>query len=191
MDDFKKVNILKLFDGEKYDYLLEDFGEKKITSRYAYLYDYLNSFISNNHIEDKVYISVSILEQVIVDYFVDVYRLKKFHHITNINENKIHAYTAYWLAVEKVLQIKQDCSDDKQMTAVNEWMVSSYLISYLFKEKGKSTVLNPKNKNMIEELKSNLLYSLRYRQVNPNMLETIIVAFKAGMSWQYSIDYEE
>ena len=77
------------------------------------------------------------------------------------------------------------------MTAVNEWMVSSYLISYLFKEKGKSTVLNPKNKNMIEELKSNLLYSLRYRQVNPNMLETIIVAFKAGMSWQYSIDYEE
>lgn len=191
MDNFEKLDILKLFDGEKYDYLLEEFGEEKIASRYAYLYDYLNCFISDNHIEDKVYISVSILEQVIVDYFVDVYRLKKFHHISKINENKIHAYTAYWLEVEKVLQIKPDCNEDKQMTAVNEWMVASYLISYLFNEKGKSTVLNSKNKDMIEELKNNLLYSLRYRQMNPNMLETVIVAFKAGMSWQYSIDYEE
>lgn len=189
MGSIKDVNIMSLFQGEKYTYLLDEFGEEKIINRFNTLYDYLDTFIDENELSDKVYISVILLEQVVVDYFVDIFRLKKFHHIEKINDNKIHAYTAYWLAKEKVIQILPSEETDQRLTAVNEWMVTSYLISYLLSEKGKSIILNENNIKAITEIKENLLYSLRYRNFSPNMFETILVAFSAGRSWQYSLDY--
>lgn len=191
MDNIKEVDIMALFRGEKYDYLLEEFEEKKIEERFESLYEYLCDFVEENNLEGKVYVSIELLEQVVVDYFVDVYRLKKFHHIEKINDNKIHAYTAYWLANEKVLQIVPSDSCDKRLTAVNEWMVTSYLVSYLFGEDGKSTVINEKNSKTIQEFKENLQYSLRYRQYTPYMLETVLIAFSAGACWQYSLDYKD
>ncbi len=191
MDNIKEVDIMALFRGEKYDYLLEEFEEKKIEERFESLYEYLCDFVEENTLEGKVYVSIELLEQVVVDYFVDVYRLKKFHHIEKINDNKIHAYTAYWLANEKVLQIVPSDSCDKRLTAVNEWMVTSYLVSYLFGEDGKSTVINEKNSKTIQEFKENLQYSLRYRQYTPYMLETVLIAFSAGACWQYSLDYKD
>ena len=63
------------------------------------------------------------------------------------------------------------------MTAVNEWMAASYLISYLFKDSGKSIVINAQSTAALEEFKDNLIYSLRYRQFTPYMLETVLLAF--------------
>lgn len=191
MDNIKNVDIMSLFRGKKYEYLLKEFEDEKIIERFRCLYEYLCTFIEENDLSEKVYISVTLLEQVIVDYFVDIYRLKKFHHIEKINNNKIHAFTAYWLANEKVLQIIPSDSVDKRLTAVNEWMVTSYLISYLLSENGKSIVINDKNLKVITEFKENLQYSLRYRQYTPYMLETVLIAFSAGGGWQYSLDYKD
>lgn len=191
MVNIKNVDIMSLFRGEKYSYLLEEFEDKKIQERFLSLYEYLCTFIEENKLEGKVYISIELLEQVLVDYFVDIYRLKKFHHIQKINKNKIHAYTAYWLANEKVLQIIESDTYDKRLTAVNEWMVTSYLVSYLLDEEGKSIVMNEKNLKKITEFKENLQYSLRYRHYTPYMLETVLIAFSAGAGWQYSLDYRE
>lgn len=190
MENIKDVDILSLFKGEMYSYLLEEFGEEKIKERFQALYEYLCVFIEEHHLEDKVYICVELLEQMLVDYFVDIYRLKKFHHIKKINDNKIHAFTAYWLANEKVIQIRENVRD-KELTSVNEWMVASYLISYLFKEQGKSIVINKESEVALTELKDNLIYSLRYRQFTPYMLETILIAFAAGAGWQYSLDHKD
>ncbi|MGF0032221.1 hypothetical protein ACQRBN_04555 [Bariatricus sp. SGI.154] len=192
MGNIKDVDIMALFRGEKYSYLLEEFEERKIKDRFRYLYEYLCAFIEENNLETKVYISIELLEQVVVDYFVDMYRLKKFHHIEISNNNKIHAFTAYWLANEKVLQIMpSDDGVDKRLTAVNAWMVTSYLVSYLFGENGKSIAINEKNFKVITEFKENLQYSLRYRQYTPYTLETILIAFSAGAGWQHSLDYKD
>lgn len=191
MANIKDVDIMSLFRGEKYSYLLEEFTEEKLRERFLSLYEYLCTFIEENNLKEKVYISVELLEQVLVDYFVDIYRLKKFHRIKKINKNKIHAYTAYWLANEKVLQIIQSDCCDKRLTAVNEWMAASYLISYLLDENGKSIVMNEENFKKIIEFKENLQYSLRYRHYTPYMLETVLIAFSAGAGWQYSLDYKE
>ena len=158
METIKAIDIMELFRGEKYAYLVEEFKEKKIVSRYASLYDYLESFLVEHQLKEKVYISVQLLNQVVVDYFVDIYRLKKFHHIVKVNENKIHAYTAYWLAHTKVLQILPGVDkSDVQLTAINEWMVASYLVSFLFGEEGKDIVLNEKNAEIMNEFKNNLI----------------------------------
>ena len=111
MENIKEIDILSLFKGGKYSYLLEEFKEQKIEEKFYTLYEYLYAFIETHQLGDKVHISVELLEQTLVDYFVDVYRLKKFHHIEKINDIKIHAFTAYWLANEKVLQMKENVQD--------------------------------------------------------------------------------
>lgn len=79
-----------------YDYseLIESFGENKIKNRYSTLYKYMDAFIKRNKYEDVVIIADSVLNQCIIDYFADIYRLKEFHKIEFINYVKIHAYTA-------------------------------------------------------------------------------------------------
>lgn len=42
----------------------------------------------------------------IMDYFTDVYRLKEFHKIKNINMIKIVAYEVYWILKRKPIQIR-------------------------------------------------------------------------------------
>ena len=188
MDSIKNVNIMSLFNGEKYTYLVKEFGEEKIKERFQTIYEYLQSFIKQNNLTDKVYVCVELLEHMLVDYFVDIYRLKKFHHISKVNNNKIHAYTAYWLVKDSVLQIIPSSNEEQKLTAVNEWMAVSYLMSYLFGEEGTEIVITSKSHAALEEFKDNLLYSLRYRQCTPNMLETILIAFSAGKCWQHSLD---
>lgn len=190
MDNINNVNIMSLFSGEKYTYLVEEFTEEKIEERFKTIYEYLLAFIEQNGLTDKVYVCVELLEHMLVDYFVDIYRLKKFHHIKKINDNKIHAYTAYWLVKDNVLQLVQKAEIEQKLTAVNEWMVVSYIMSYLFGKDGTEVVINDKKHASLEDFKNNLLYSLRYRQYTPNTLETILIAFSAGQCWQHSLDIQ-
>lgn len=190
MDNIRDVDVMSLFRGDKYTYLIAEFGEDKIIERFKTLYEYIQTFIEDNGLTDKVYVCVELLEHMLVDYFVDIYRLKKFHHIKKTNENKIHAYIAFWLAKDHVLQLIQSKQIEQQMTAVNEWLVVSYLISYLFGEEGTNIVIDNKKHALLKEFKDNLLYTLRYRQYTPNMIETILIAFSAGRCWQRSLDFK-
>lgn len=190
MDNINNVNIMSLFSGEKYTYLVTEFGEEKIEERFKAIYEYLQTFIEQNCLQDQVYVCVELLEHMLVDYFVDIYRLKKFHHIKKVNDNKIHAYTAYWLVRDSVLQLVQSGKVEQKLTAVNEWMAVSYLMSYLFGKDGTEIVIDSKKHMALEDFKHNLLYSLRYRQYTPNMIETILIAFSAGQCWQHSLDIQ-
>ena len=89
MDNIKNVNIMSLFSGEKYTYLVTEFGEEKIEERFKAIYEYLQTFVEQNCLQDQVYVCVELLEHMLVDYFVDIYRLKKFHHIKKVNDNKL------------------------------------------------------------------------------------------------------
>ena len=82
---------------KSYDYceLVDSFGQDKIEARYIALYEYLESFVKRCGYENKVIIANSVLNQAIIDYFTDIYRLKEFHNIDHINYIKIHAYTAF------------------------------------------------------------------------------------------------
>lgn len=118
---------------KSYDYseLVDSFGQEKIEARYVTLYEYLESFIKRNKYDKNVVIANSVLNQAVVDYFTDIYRLKEFHKIEHINYIKIHAYTAYWLLRRKPLQIVVDNEEDIELAFVNEKFVASYLLQFL------------------------------------------------------------
>lgn len=174
---------------KSYDYsdILAAFGKEKIEKRYEVLQEYLLAFIKRHKYEGKVDIAESVLNQVVVDYFADIHRLKNFHHIEAINYLKIHAYTAYWLLRRKPLQIIKDDPKDVELAFINERFVASYLFQYL---RGEYTdVIIAENERITYfEFVKNLEYFLRYRVITPQMLETMLEAYQAGISFQKSIE---
>lgn len=173
----------------KYDYkdILLDFGREKIEKRYTILHEYLLEFIKRHKYEEKVHIADSVLNQAVIDYFTDIYRLKQFHHIEAVNYLKIHAYTAYWILRRKPLQIIKDDIEDVELAFVNERFVTSYLIQYLRGNNVEVTIAESERVIYYEFVK-NLEYYLKYRTVTPQMLETMLQAYQAGMSFEKSIE---
>ena len=91
-----------------YGFIVDYFTEEKIQSRYAWLYNLMQSYLEAEKIQDKVYISEDILNHVIIDYFVDIYRLKEFQDIETTHDSKIYAYLISWILRHKPLQIPKE-----------------------------------------------------------------------------------
>ena len=174
---------------KSYDYseLVDSFGPEKIEARYIALYDYLEAFIKRSKYEDKVSIANSVLNQTVVDYFTDIYRLKEFHKIDHINYIKIHAYTAYWLLRRKPLQIMKDDEEDIELAFVNENFVASYLLQFLTGKYEKVIILEADRQDYIEFVE-NMKYFFRYRTITPQMIETMLESYMAGMAFCKAID---
>lgn len=177
---------------KSYDYseLIESFGREKIESRYIALFEYLESFIKRNKYEKRVIIANSVLNQAVVDYFADIFRLKEFHKIEHINYIKIHAYTAYWILRRKPLQIIVDNEEDMELAFINEKFVASYILRFLRGEHEKVVILEKDRQNYMEFVK-NMEYFLRYRTITPQMIETMLESYMAGMVFHKAIDYME
>lgn len=173
----------KSFD---YSELIRDFGEEKIAKRYTTLYNYLDSYIDRSGYKKKVAIANSVLNQAVIDYFADIHRMKKFHEIERTNFLKIHAYSAYWLLRRKPLQIIEDDDEDIELAFVNENFVASYLITFMCEKKTDAVILID-DREMYDEFLNNLQYYLRYRLVTPQVLETFLEAYRAGMSFERAI----
>lgn len=171
-----------------YQFLIDYFGEEVLKARYETVYAYLDEFIESRGLQDEVFISENILDNIIVDYFVDIYRIKTFQNIDDVNETKIYAYTAYWLLRRKPLQLKKTDSDN-QLCFINEQMAAEFIYSFIFSQPS-NVALVPEKKEQFNEFENNLLYSFIYRMYNPQMLETLIYAFTAGRAYQYSIDFD-
>ena len=141
---------------KKYDYveLVDSFGEDKIKERYTTLYEYMDSFIKRNKYENQVVIADSVLNQCIIDYFADVYRLKEFHNIEKINYVKIHAYTAYWLIRRKPLQIIKDDIENIDLAYILLETDSPYLTPEPYRKEKNSSCFIPIIAKKIAEIKN-------------------------------------
>lgn len=176
-------------ENDNYEYLIKRFGENKISSRYEWVYGLMEDFIKINQMENQVRISKEILNHVIVDYFVDIARLKEFQNIKKTHETKIYAYLTFWIVRHKPLQLKDDTESDK-LAFVNEEFASYLLRSYLFADPEDIPISNNKVHD-IDDFVLTLLYYLKYRDYSAKSIEIILLAFIAGRGYQYSADYQE
>ena len=106
---------------DSYEYILDKFGEEKLLSRYTWLYDLMENFLRIKNYEDNVIISSDILNHVVIDYFVDIDRLKLFQNIEKTHESKIYAYSAYWLLRHKPMQVVVTDQGEKYAFVNEEW----------------------------------------------------------------------
>lgn len=162
-----------------YQYLIEHFGEEKIRERMAFLINTANLLIESREVEEYVFVNKKLIEQIVIDYFADVKRLKDFHGIEKIDSSKIAAYTAYWVLKRKPLHIKEGVSEETYrkmpfLIDMNEWFASYLLKSMVFDMSkrliSKETLRDWNNFDYL------LTYFLTYRIVTHQALELVIVA---------------
>lgn len=162
-----------------YDRILAEFSEEVIQSRYAFLYKECLYFLDSLGLRNQVRIDETILMHTVLDYFCDVSRLKKFHKIYHINEIKVISYETYWLLRRKPLQVLKDDSHDDFLSFINEKFTFSRIASFLMRKQG-SLTLNDSDKKSFMNYLDTLYYFLKYRQYDPQMLELMILGFRAG-----------
>lgn len=175
--------------GEGYEYLLERFGKDKILARYDFIFKVLQDYIIQNKYQDQVVISEDIIEHVVVDYFVDIARLKDFQEIIFTNQIKIYAYMSFWLLRHKPLQLKAG-NGAENLVFVNEAFVSDLIKSFLFSDPEDVPLVTEKRED-IDEFVRTMEYFFCYREYSAKAIELMLLAFLAGRGYQYSVDYQK
>ena len=158
------------------EYFSNNADYERIGRRFVHFMIRMNKFVTEFGLDKKVVVLGRPLKQALVDYFVDIERVKTFHKITNINVAKIYAYTAYWLLKRKPIQVIQPFNGCEY---VNELFVTAFLASSFSAQKGINNV--QKNKNPVfQEFHDLIFYNLKYRTISQQSLELMLEAFFCG-----------
>ena len=160
-------------------------SETKYKERYAALLSNIEKYIGTLKCpSDSVSINKFSLSCMLIDYFIDVSRLKDFHKIQHINSIKIVAYTSYWFLRRKPIQIN---SDEDRLLYANEKFITLYILDFLMSEKN-GNILTRKEKGL-QIFNKQLLYYLKYRPIDPQGIEMMLLSFFAGQIYQ-SLDVD-
>lgn len=174
------------FDTVKdYKYILDKFGKETVSDRCDWLKSSMEEFIIHEGLGDRVSISDNVLFHVIIDYYVDIDRLKEFQHIEITNKKKIFAYLTYWVLRHKPIQIRGDISEEHVF--VNEQFCTELLRCFLFDKPSDVPILAEKADD-INEFIETMFYYFKYRDYSARSIEFMLIAFEAGRGYQYSVD---
>lgn len=161
-----------------YDAIVNYFGEEVITDRYRYLHEKMQQYINARGQQESLFVCEDILHQVIMDYFADVYRLKEFHKIENINMTKIVAYEVYWIVRRKPIQIKFEPVNVSK-TFANEGFATTFIAhEYLVPEE--RIPLNADKEEAFFKYLRHVNYHLKYRCMDKQCLEIMLYSFETG-----------
>lgn len=168
-----------------YNEIILQFGQEVVQSRFEQIYEEMKIFIKSLNLQDITQINEVVLMQALLDYFSDVYRLKKYHKIEHINGIKIKAYETFWLIQRKPIQLTENQLEDDRMIYVNEKFVLSRLTSYLLEDKINEPIVEDKQK-AFQNFLDTLYYYMKFRRCDPQSIELMILAFKAGQMFSES-----
>jgi len=166
-----------------YSEVIDHFGQNTIRDRYRFLFEKMQTYISERKLSDYLWISEKILQQLIMDYFTDIFRLQNFHKIENPNKAKILAYQVYWILRRKPIQIKSPenelSSEDSRIVFPNEGFVTT-LVSTEFLMLKEIIPLPESEEQAFFEFLDHLHYYFKYRNVDKQNLELIFYSFYVG-----------
>jgi len=154
-----------------------DIDNERIASRYVAILEMMETFIIKRKVGQSVIVDRELLKTAVCDYFVDIARVKEFHGIKLVNEEKIYGFMAYWLLKRKPIQAVK--LPFPESAFINESFVTEFLVSNMLSEK-KISHDKCKNNAAFEQFQSLLYYNLKYRLITQQSLELMIEAFFCG-----------
>ncbi len=175
MDDieFVSVKIAELL--KQYD-----IKEERYKSRYKALYDDITNYIETLDLKDtQVVLNKNSLGFLLVDYFMDIGRLKEFHHIDHVNSIKIVSYISYWFLRRKPIQV---LSDADSHLYINEKFITLYILDFLMNDH-RGNILDREEKGLVA-FREQLFYYLKYRHFDAQSIEMILMSFFAGQIYE-------
>ncbi len=176
-------------DLDTYQYLITRFGAETLKKRHRWLAEFTLKWIDQHDYVGKVAAASEIIDHILIDYFVDIDRLKEFTGIELVNETKIYAYMAYWILRRKPLQITS-VDEAEDLVFVNEEFVADFLLSFLYKEPENVSIVSSQKEKM-GMFEDTLRYFMKYRTITPQVIEIMLLSFQAGRGYQFSVDYRK
>ena len=161
-----------------YSEIVSYFGDQKITDRYKFLYDKMTEYIRVRGLEGNMHVQENILQQVVMDYFVDIYRLKEFHKLDKANITKILAYESYWILRRKPIQISAGALDTKTIFA-NEGFVTTFLAHEFLMPQDGEPMTQEEEAQFLSYLR-HLNYHLKYRNLDKQDMEAMLFSYETG-----------
>lgn len=165
-----------------YQELLKDIGKDNFNSRFDELLKQINAFLSEAKYDESVNCNERILYHALLDYYSDIARLKDFHEIKHTKTDKKMAYLVYWIQRRKPIQFGEYLSKEKDIF-VNERFCCYLLINECLLQSSDAAInikLDEEKMSMFDRYIDMVYYYLKYRQVDPQVLELVIETFKAG-----------
>lgn len=169
------------YENEKnkdYRRLILEVGEEKFKERFHELVNTANDFIFKAGFSEYAACDERIMYHVLLDYYSDVFRLKEFHDIELIREEKIIAYTVHWIIKRKPIQFTKFPKDEFDIF-VNERFGAELLLKACLKAGGKE-IVPMAEKEHFDDYLDLLLYYLKYRTCDARVLELVIESFSMG-----------
>lgn len=163
-----------------YRSIIDEFTEDHVMDRYRILYQEIKEFLESAGIEKKVRVDEVVLMHAVLDYYSDVSRQKQFHKIDHINDMKSMAYETFWFLRRKPLQTLENPEQSELLAFVNEKFAFSR-IAYFLVGSGKGAALGEEHKKGFLNYLDTFYYFLKYRNLDAQMLELMIMGFKAGV----------
>lgn len=169
---------------KRYEDLIERVGEERIQTRYQYLHAFISQFIDafgRSDIKEKLCVNERILMHCVLEYFEDILKVKSAHELDHTNSPKVIAYTAYWILRRHPIQITLAAEDGENddLVFANEKFVLSMLMSFLT-HGAETTPLLDKDLDIYKAFISSFYYFLKFRRVDPQAIEMILLSFRLG-----------
>ena len=119
---------------------------------------------------------MDLLFEVVLNYYADINRIKEFHEIEKVNNEKIAASTAFWLLRIKPIQVVQCNPDERERyLSINEYFAAITLIAFLFDHNIQiffpAELLKKWNK-----FYEHLIYTFHYRLLDARLLGLVVVS---------------
>lgn len=160
-----------------YEYLLEIFTEEALLHRFQFLYGKAKEYIASLKLGDILSVNEYLIDEIVLDYFADIARLKNFHHIERVEPIKVASYTAYWVNRKKPIQMLRSPENDEikkfqGFGLINEIFASSVFIAMVYNT-ARPIATSFASFNRFQKV---LKYHLTYRQTTAQMLELVLYA---------------
>lgn len=175
------INIISGY--RHYEELAQRIGVDRIIERYEYIYEEMTKFIqtlsqTRDYPEIPVRINDRALMHAVLEYFEDIEKVKSAHDLEHTNSTKITAYMAYWLIRRHPIQLSSlDCDDD--LVFINEKFVLSMLISFMT-HGSETQPLTEIDREIYIAFVNTFYYFLKFRRLDPQSIEMILLAFRLG-----------
>ncbi|MCC5816125.1 MAG: hypothetical protein JJT78_15345, partial [Leptospira sp.] len=165
-----------------YEYLIEKFGQEKIEERHLHLLETSGEFIKAFNLVDICKVCDPLIDEIILDYFSDIDRLKEFHGIEKVNSLKVASYLSYWTHRRRPIQIIHFPESHEflgMIKEVNEWYAVVLLRNTFFNRKIQF-LSDRENLARLNDFTAELQYYFSYRHINPQMIELVLKALVAS-----------
>jgi len=154
--------------------------------RYKNLFLDLQALLKKYGLLDYCTVNIELLWKAVLDYFVDIARLKTFHDHKHVQIDKIIAYETYWLLRNHPIQIDKPDNFDEKYIHVNEYILSFFFIKKLAKRLDLKFASCIQIDDLIEkfeehevsdEFRKKLYYTFRFRTYTPQSLLLLTEGF--------------